>query len=307
MSSEPSGLVFDIKRFALHDGPGIRTTAFLKGCPLSCIWCQNPEGISPKPLLWYHSEKCIRCEACIAACPESALSARPEERQFVHIDRQACTLNGACVNVCPSGALTWDSRRYTVGELVDDLEKDRVFYRNSEGGITLSGGEPLFQLDFAIAVLAEAKRRELHTTIESTLFLNQQALEQVLPLMDHLLTDIKLLDPAEHRRYTGVDNTRILENIRFLAGRKTSMTIRIPLIPEISATDANVAATAAFVASLPGDVPLELVNFNPLPVGKYTVLGLDWPFQQYTSPFPQEDMHHFADVARQEGARLVEE
>lgn len=307
MASESSGLVFDIKRFALHDGPGIRTTAFLKGCPLACIWCQNPEGISPKPQLWYHNEKCIRCEACIAACPQAALSARPEERQFVHIDRQACTLNGACVSACPSGALTWDSTRYSAEELVDELEKDRIFYRESEGGITLSGGEPLFQLDFAVAVLEEAKRRDLHTTIESTLFLKQETLERVLPLVDHILTDIKLLDGEEHRRYTGVDNSRILDNIRFLAERKTSMTIRIPLIPEISATDGNISATAAYVAALPGEVPLELVNFNPLPAGKYSVLGLDWPFTKYTSPLPGEDMQHFADLARQEGARLVDE
>jgi pyruvate formate lyase activating enzyme len=306
-ADEGRGLVFDVKRFALHDGPGIRTTAFLKGCPLSCVWCQNPEGISPQPHLWYHSERCIRCRRCISTCPNSALSAHPDDRHFIHIDRSACTLNGACVRTCPSDALTWDSESYTVNELVDLFERDRLFYENSNGGITLSGGEPLFQKTFAVAVLEECVRRGLHTTLESTLFLSRATLERALPFVDHFLTDVKLWDSKEHKKHTGVPNEQILENVRFLAGTSVDMTIRVPLIPGITATEQNVGAVARFVAGLPADVPLELVNFNPLPAGKYRVLGIRWPFQNRTSPLSKSELEPLERAARAEGVRLVEE
>lgn len=316
-----TGLVFDIKRFAIHDGPGIRTTAFLKGCPLSCVWCQNPEGISPQPHLWYHPERCIRCERCVAACPKGALTARHDNRerqelrgrdekdrdarggeQPIHIDRKACTLNGACLQACPTGALEWDSRRYTVPELMRELERDRTYYESSGGGVTLSGGEPLFQVDFAAAVMEECRRRDIHTAVETTLFMGRDALERVRPLIDLFLVDVKLFDGGAHRRYTGSDNARILDNIRYVVSTGSALTLRLPLVPGITATEENVAAIAEFAAALPGGVPLEFVNFNPLPAGKYRSLEREWPFPDHPGPLPEDEVAHFADLARSRGA-----
>jgi pyruvate formate lyase activating enzyme len=194
-----------------------------------------------------------------------------------------------------------------VAGLVDLLERDRLFYENSTGGITLSGGEPLFQKDFALAVLQECKTRGLHTTLESTLFISPKTIEEVLPFVDYFLSDVKLWDSQAHKQYTGVPNERILENVRFLAEKNADMTIRVPLIPGITATRENVGAVARFVAELPGDVPLELVNFNPLPVGKYRVLGIRWPFQNRTSPLSKSELEPLERAARAEGVRLVEE
>ncbi len=315
-----TGLVFDIKRFAIHDGPGIRTTAFLKGCPLSCVWCQNPEGISPRPHLWYHPERCIRCESCVAACPAGALTRQQdrqardnqgrdarERKQFIHIDRTACTLSGACLQACPTGALEWDSLWYTVPELMKELERDRTYYESSGGGVTLSGGEPLFQIDFAAAILEECRRRDIHTAVETTLFMGRDTLERVRPLIDLFLVDVKLYDATEHRRYTGTDNSRILDNIRYLAATGTALTLRLPLVPGITATEENVAAIGAFASELPGDIPLELVNFNPLPAGKYRALDREWPFPDHPGPLPEDEVARFAGIARSRGARVAQD
>lgn len=305
MPSELSGLVFDVKRFALHDGPGIRTTAFLKGCPLTCPWCQNPEGIVSHRLLWYDRHLCIKCGACVAACPNGALRAHPGAERFIEIDRNACDKNGSCVRSCPSGALHWDSTRYTVVELVDLLERDRVFYDSSGGGVTLSGGEPLVQAEFAHAVLTEARTRSLHTAIESTLSTSRRTLERIVPVVDHILADIKIWDRELHRSIVGVDNEPILSNISYLANVGTTLTIRIPLIPGITALAENIRPIAAFVRDLPGQVPLELINFNPLAAGKYRALERKYEFASYTSPYPPEEYAAFVEIARKEGAHVV--
>ena len=299
------GLVFDVKRFALHDGPGIRTTAFLKGCPLSCPWCQNPEGIGPARGIWYTSARCIGCGACVASCPAGALSNREGRGHSIRIDRAVCSLNGACTTACPTGAIAWDSREYGVKELVDLFEQDRVFYETSGGGVTLSGGEPLFQARFALAVLRESKGRSLHTALETTAFTSRAVLESVLPFVDHFLVDIKLRDRGLHMKTVGVDNEPILDNISFLAETGATMTVRIPLIPGITAVDYNISTTAAFVASLPGDVPLELINFNPLASGKYLALEQEYEFASRTAPLRDGEIAHFAEVARSQGVHVV--
>lgn len=300
-----TGLVFDIKRFALHDGPGIRTTAFLKGCPLTCPWCQNPEGMTSRRQVWYDRAACIRCERCVAACPLGAVKSHPDTDTFITIDRAVCDRNGACVEACPTGAIHWDSREWTVTELVDELERDRVFYETSGGGVTLSGGEPLFQPDFAHAVLTESKRRDLHTALETTLSVNQHALERFLPVVDFFMSDLKLWDDAAHRRTVGVPVGPVKRNIAFLAESGVDLLIRVPLIPEITATNDSIAPIARFVAELPGDVPLELINFNPLPAAKYRALGREYAFSAYTAPYSQEEYDEFVAVARAEGARVI--
>ncbi len=300
-----SGRVFDIKRFALHDGPGIRTTVFLKGCPLACTWCQNPEGIPLKRLVMYHPDQCIRCERCVAACKNGAISTCPGERRFIHIDRSRCECDGSCIEACPTGALRWDSTEYTPEQILREVRRDEVFYRNSGGGVTLSGGEPLAQAQFAREVLRLCRDAGLHTAIETTLHTTQEVLGGILPLVDLFLSDIKLWDAEEHRRYTGVDNRIILENVKFLAREGASMLIRVPLIPETTTSPENIAAIARFVRDLPGEHSLELLNFNPLAAGKYQMLEKPYPYEQYTTQLPAEQVEALREIVRTAGVTAV--
>jgi len=305
VSAVLTGRVFDIKRFALHDGPGIRTTVFLKGCPLACIWCQNPEGIPMKPLVMYHPEQCIRCERCVGACPNGAISTHPGERRFIHIDRSRCECHGSCIEACPTGALRWDSSEYTPEQILSEVRRDEVFYRNSGGGVTLSGGEPLAQPRFAREVLRLCREAGLHTAIETTLQTNRDVLRDVLPHVDLFLSDIKLLDPQEHRRYTGVDNRVILENMTFLAQEGADILIRVPLIPDTTTSPENIAGIARFVHDLPGEHSLELLNFNPLATGKYQMLEKPYPYAQYTTQLPQEQVDELKQIVRAAGVTAV--
>lgn len=300
-----TGIVFDIKRFAIHDGPGIRTTAFLKGCPLSCPWCQNPEGIARERQLWYTPSQCIHCASCVTACTVGALTAGPDSSHFIHIDRRKCTLAGDCISACPTGALVWTGETYAPHQLVDTFVRDQVFYDSSGGGITLSGGEPLMQAPFAREVLRLSNEAGLRTALETTLFTSRRVLESVLPYTDHILADIKIWDRDAHRRTVGVDNEPILSNIRFLAERGVPLTIRIPLIPGMTTREENIRPIARFVAGLPGDVPLELINFNPLASGKYRALEQEYEFAAYTAPYSEKEMADFTEFAAQEGVHLV--
>lgn len=305
MSSDSSAPVFDIKRFALHDGPGIRTTGFLKGCPLSCVWCQNPEGIEADRLLWYTDTQCIRCGRCMEACPEDALSKSDDGGRFILIDRDRCNRCGDCVEACPTGALHWDSRSYTVEELAEQLMRDAVFYESSGGGVTLSGGEPTARPDFSVEVLRRCRGGGFHTAVETTLFASRAVVERFLAVTDLFLADLKLIDDEAHRKYTGVGNDAILENIRYVASSECSMVIRTPLIPGITDTDANITGIAAFVAGLEGESPLELLNFNPLAESKYRSLDRSYRFADTLTQLPEERMERLRELARKEGCRVI--
>jgi pyruvate formate lyase activating enzyme len=296
-----------VQRFSIHDGPGIRTTAFLKGCPLTCAWCQNPEGIPLKRIMWYHPERCIRCERCVQACPHGALAAHPERERFIEIDRKRCSDTCPAVDACPTGALEWDSHWYTPRELVTLFERDMSFYESSGGGITLSGGEPLHQPAFTEEVLRLSREAGLHTALETTLFASPATLDRLLPLVDLFLSDIKLADTAAHRQETGVPNERILKNMRRLAADGAPLLVRIPLIPETTTSEENLRATARLVRDLPGDVPVELINFNPLPKSKYDALGSEWKWAEWRSPFPAETMERFRTIVAEEGVTVVGE
>ena len=263
------GLVFDIKRFAVHDGKGIRTTVFLKGCPLRCAWCHNPEGMVNKRKVWWVQKNCIGCGNCIRSCGREALRA---ESEGIHRMEERCIGCGACVDVCPAGAMRWDSSWMTVEEVMEILRRDRIAYEKSGGGITVSGGEPTGeQAEFALALLAECKKEGFRTSIESSLYTNPEVLEQFEEVVDDFIVDIKIFDSVRHKKAAGVDNQLILDNIWALASRH-ALLIRTPMIPGYTSDLDNIQAIGEFVKKLP-NARMELLNFNPLYSQKYHYQG----------------------------------
>ena len=247
-----------MKRFALHDGPGIRTTVFLKGCPLSCSWCHNPESQSSKPELMFWEERCIGCGACVSTCAVRAISIRDA---CAVTDREACTACGECVAVCPAGARAIAGKTWTVDRLLEEIEKDVLFYDESGGGVTLSGGEPLVQPAFAASLLAECRERRIHSAVDTCGYAGWEDLHAIAEMTDLFLYDVKHVDSDRHRRLTGVSNERILENLRRLDGEGCALWIRYPIVPDLNDADADVAALGEFVAHLKA---VEAIHLLPL-------------------------------------------
>ena len=296
-----NGFVFEVKRFAVHDGPGLRTTLFLKGCPLRCPWCQNPEGLHLEPRLWYKEADCLRCGNCVAACQERALAL--DER--VHIDQAACVLCKRCLDACPTGALLLDGREVSADEAEETLLQDAVFYAEG-GGITLSGGEVMAQWPFALELLRRMRARGVDTAIETCLLVKQDVLSRFLELVDHFIVDIKYFDGAEHRRVLGESNELILANYRYLVEKGADVLVRTPLIPGYTATEANIRAIARFVRLTDANARYELLNFNPLCRSKYAALEEDYPVSG--QPFSAGDLEAFYAILREEGiANIVRE
>lgn len=273
------GIVFHIQRFSVHDGPGIRTTVFLKGCSLACLWCHNPEGISPKPQLRYFTELCIACGQCATACPESAQEMR-EARHVFH--RQRCTDCGRCVTVCPSGALLMAGQTMSVEQVMREILADRAFYRRSGGGITLSGGEPVQQRQFSRELLEACRAEGIHTALETAGNYPWRHLEALLPVSDLVMMDIKHLDNERHLRATGAGNARILENAeRLVRSSGKPVVFRIPVIPSFNDSAEDIIAIRRFVEGLrrhrndDGSITLELLPFHPLGRDKYQSLGME--------------------------------
>jgi pyruvate formate lyase activating enzyme len=253
------GIIFDVKKFAVHDGPGIRSTLFLKGCPLRCAWCHNPEGISPRPQVMLTARRCIpACRDCIAACPQRALS----RKKVIAIDRRLCDGCGRCAAVCPSEALQMAGRTLRVGEIMAELEKDAVFYRESAGGITFSGGEPMAQADFLLELLRAAKKRGWHTAVDTSGHVPYEAFEKILALVDLFLFDLKTMDPVAHGRFCGADNHLILDNLSRLSKTARSLAVRVPLVPGFNASDAALGQMADHVASLPRRHDLHILPYH---------------------------------------------
>lgn len=273
------GLVFNIQRFSLHDGPGIRTLVFLKGCPLRCIWCANPEGLTLKNQVLLDKNKCIGCGECLS-CPEGAIY---EKNGIFLTNPELCTGCGECVTKCRYGARSMTNKQMSAREVVDICEKDRAFYRNSVGGLTLGGGEPLLQTDFALAILQSAKERGLHTAIETSACIKKEAFLSGIKLCDTVFIDIKAIDPALHKKITGVSNKLILDNIRELdaspertAGK--DITLRIPLIPGCTDEISNIENIGKFIKSLNGNYAVEVLPFHNFGESKYEKLGLSYAF-----------------------------
>lgn len=264
-------LVFDIKRYSIHDGPGIRITIFLKGCPLNCLWCHNPESISPKVEKLFSAAKCIGCGECCRICPVQAC--RLTSTGIV-TDRNLCTLCGKCAEVCPTLATEMSGRYRSVDDLLGVIEKERPFFDQSGGGVTFSGGEPLLQAEALEALLDACGRRHIHRAVDTSGYVKTSTLLRVAKSTDLFLYDLKMMDVERHRRFTGVDNGLILENLQALAESGAALQIRVPLIGGVNDDIDNLAATAAFVAGLPGpSKPVNLLPFHDVTRGKDAKLG----------------------------------
>jgi pyruvate formate lyase activating enzyme len=273
-----TGIVFNIQNYSVHDGPGIRTIAFLKGCPLSCTWCSNPESQSFLPQLAYNRNKCIsvpQCVRCGETCTAGALVQGEDDKISVNWD--TCTNCLACAEVCPAGALIVYGKTKTVKEVIDQVEKDASFYARSGGGLTLSGGEPLAQSEFALALLQEAKKRHIKTAIETCGQVAQSTIIEACKYCNMLMFDIKSMDSAKHKEFTGVGNELILNN--FKAVRETypklSIRVRTPVIPGFNDTVDQIQTIVDFLK--PYDVEYELLPYHRLGTQKYTNMGKDYP------------------------------
>jgi pyruvate formate lyase activating enzyme len=293
----PTGLIFNIQKYSLHDGPGIRTTVFLKGCPLECWWCHNPESHSTQPDLMVFASRCVQCGACRDVCPQREL--RPE-RVLPPLDQAHCLHCGECAAACPTGARQWVGRRLTVAQTLAEILQDRIFYDESGGGVTLSGGEPLLQLLFVKELLAACRAEGIHTALDTCGFARREDLLLIAPLTDLFLYDVKLMDDRLHRQYTGVSNTPILENLQVLSTVHDNIWIRVPIIPGVNDQAANLAATAKFVAALRGVHQVTLLPFHGHGVHKAERLGRSSRLDVRTPP-STEQMETMADYFRAVG------
>jgi pyruvate formate lyase activating enzyme len=284
------GIVSDIQRYSLHDGPGIRTVIFLKSCPLSCQWCANPEAQQPHPELMFTNATCVACENCVSACPDEAITliASPDQGTVPVVDWGSCNTSLACAKVCPTGTLTQVGKAYTIDEIVAIVQLDKAFYDRSNGGVTLSGGEPTSQTDFSNSILEACKEHGIHTTIETCGACEWEQLAQLLPFTDLIYFDVKHLDPAQHLNFTGAPNEQILANLARLIQLQNDLVIRLPLIPGYNDNDEHLINMATFLKSLKPGLPLELIPYHRLGNEKYARLGQTYPFEGVPPTKPEQ-------------------
>ena len=271
----PTGCIFDIKRFAIHDGPGIRTTVFLKGCPLRCQWCDNPESQLKEPCLVYWWQRCIHCDTCLAECPRDAITVGPAGDRIIHVER--CDLCGRCVKACYPGALQQIGCQITVDEVFSVLEDDRPFYEESGGGVTLSGGEPLAQPAFAQALLRRCRDEYIHTAMETCGHAPWEIFRELLPYLDLLLYDLKELDPDRHQVFTAKSNELILSNLRAVALSPIPVIVRRPVIPSYNDALADMHELGHLLRELNTIQEVHLLPYHQLGRTKYERLGREYP------------------------------
>ena len=279
-----TGIIFDIKRFSIHDGPGIRSTVFLKGCPLSCQWCHNPESQSFTPEFLFRVDRCLLCGSCIEVCPEGAIRIDNEK---IITDIKKCVVQGQCVSVCYPGAREIIGREVSPSEVVDELVRDRVFYEESGGGVTFSGGEPLSQSEFLEESLKLCHEAELKTALDTCGSAPWEELESQLPYLDLVLYDHKLLDDRLHKKFTGVSNKNILENFVRLGKSGIEVIVRRPVIPGVNDSSEEINRLGVFLQENNGVSKIDLLPYHALSADKYTRLGREQS-TAWKTPSPED-------------------
>ncbi|MDR2391988.1 MAG: glycyl-radical enzyme activating protein [Planctomycetota bacterium] len=299
----PSGMVFDIQRFSLHDGGGLRTTIFLKGCPLRCRWCSNPESQLPGNELFHFAGRCMGCGACVAACPRSLISAPGEDGGGVSIRRDGCVACGKCAGACPKAALAIKGRPMTADELVRTAARDRLFHTVSGGGVTLSGGEPFAQAVFVRELLVRFAREGIRTAAETSGLADWADIESCLPLLDEIFIDLKHTDPIRHAEWTGAGLDRIMPNAEKILRAHPRATLRIPVVPGFNTGEAAGAGFAGFAVRLGAGV--ELLPYHAFGEGKYRSLGRAYPGAGIDAGRSGTDADRLADFLRERGVRVA--
>ena len=290
-----------------EDGPGIRTTVFFKQCPLRCIWCHNPESLLKEPQLEWFKHKCIGCKTCIETCEKHALLFNEEGLQ---IDREKCISCGRCVEECPSTALHMFGEYWDLDDLFHEIEKDKVYYSESNGGITISGGEPMVQFDFILQFLKKCKDNGISTALDTCGYASRKIFEKILPYVDLILLDIKEIDKKKHKDYTGVTNDLILENAiwisKYIQENNKKIWIRTPIIPKYTGTDENIKGIGEFIVNKLKNIPerWDLLAFNNLCIAKYERLNMDWTLKDF-SMMSRNEIEHFYHIAESTGAKNV--
>ena len=284
MNRSETPLIFDIRRYSINDGPGIRVTIFFKGCPLRCAWCHNPEGLNPGQELVYREGKCIHCRVCVSECSVDALEMSD---MSLNIKRDLCILCEKCTEVCTSGALEFAGRYYSVEELTDEVIKERIFFETSnQGGVTICGGEPLLFKDFLVMLLKSLKENGVHTVVDTSLYASEEDLIAVSEYTDLFLADLKIMDPVLHQKYTGVRNEKILSNFRLLSSLKADFRVRIPLIEGVNDSDQNIEESARFLNSFEWSRHINILPYHATAISKGLRIGADIT-DRFKEPSPE--------------------
>lgn len=293
------GIIFNVQKYSVHDGPGIRTTVFLKGCPLNCWWCHNPESQKTEIQLMHFENKCIKCGRCVNKCPEKAISIVGDK---LTINKDKCTLCGLCADVCVQAAMEIAGKEITLKELVKEIKKDEIFYDQSNGGVTFSGGEPLSQIDFLEDALKSCSEAGIHTTVDTCAFANWSVFERIVDYTDLFLVDLKHIDSDVHKKYTGVPNEVILENIKKLSELGKRMFIRIPIIPGINDSEDVINRTIEFLKGIKMD-QVNILPYHKIGMDKYKRLHEDYKLADLKEP-TMEDMMKLAEVFKNNGINI---
>lgn len=275
------GCVFNIMKYSIHDGPGIRTTVFMKGCPLTCWWCHNPESQQVKRQVVRFPDRCIGCGKCAEACTTGAIAI---EDKRMKVDIKKCISCGSCAEVCYAGAVEMAGKAMTAAEVIKEVEKDNIFYEESGGGVTFSGGEPFMQPEFLLEMLRSCKKKGIHTTVDTCGFVKKDILGEHSEFIDLFLYDLKMMDDAKHKKYTGVSNELILNNLKELTKLGKRIFIRIPIIPGINDDDANLEETGKFLSALNGIEQINVLPYHNIAMEKYKRLGEEYSLADIKTP-----------------------